>query len=155
MKIAGLLVFINDVHALGLPTSQGLLVTDSWYWDTNDQTRAWSKRFFEKIKKEPSSLHAADYSATTYYLNAVKAAGTDDADKVMAQMRKTKVNDFYAKNGTVREDGRMIHDMFLYEVKSQADSKYPWDYYKLMATVPGDQAFLSPSKSQCALLKKS
>ncbi len=155
MKIAGLLVFISDVHALGLPTAQGLLVTDSWYWDTNDQTRAWSKRFFEKNKKEPSSLHAADYSATMYYLNAVKAAGTDDADKVMAQMRNTKVNDFYQKNGTVRADGRMIHDMYLYEVKAQSDSKYPWDYYKLMATVPGDQAFLSPAKSQCSLLKKS
>jgi branched-chain amino acid transport system substrate-binding protein len=155
MKIAGLLVFISDVHSLGLPTTQGLLVTDSWYWDTNDQTRAWSKRFFEKMKKEPSSLHAADYSAATFYLDAVKATGTDDADKVMTQMRKAKVNDFFMKNGYVRADGRMIHDMYLYEVKAQADSKYPWDYYKLMATVPGDQAFLSPAKSQCSLLKKS
>jgi len=155
MKIAGLLVFINDVHALGLPTAQGLLVTDSWYWDTNDQTRAWSKRFFEKEKKEPSSLDAADYSATTFYLNAVKAAGTDDGDKVMAEMRKTKVNDFYAKNGSIRTDGLMIHDMYLYEVKPQSESKYPWDYYKLMATVPGDQAFLPESKSVCSLVKKS
>jgi branched-chain amino acid transport system substrate-binding protein len=155
MKVAGLLVFIADVHSLGLPTSQGLLVTDSWYWDTNDQTRAWAKRMFEKMKKEPTSLAAADYSAATFYLNAVKAAGTDDADKVMAQMRKTKVNDFYMKNGYVREDGRMIHDMYLYEVKGQAESKYPWDYYKLVATVPGDQAFLAPAKSQCTLLKKS
>jgi len=155
MKVAGLLVFIADVHALGLPTAQGLLVTDSWYWDTNDQTRAWAKRFFEKEKKEPTSLAAADYSAVTYYLNAVKATGSDDGDKVMAQMRKTKVNDFFMKNGTLREDGRMIHDMYLYEVKAQSDSKYPWDYYKLLATVPGDQAFLSPAKSQCSLLKKS
>ena len=155
MKIAGLLVFINDVHSLGLPTAQGLLVTDSWYWDKDDATRAWSKRFFEKIKKEPSSLQAADYSAVTFYLNAVKATGTDDADKVMAQMRKTKVNDFYAKDGTIREDGRMIHEMYLLEVKAQSESKYPWDYYKLVAKVPGDQAFLAASKSQCSLLKKS
>ena len=155
MKVAGLLVFINDVHALGLPTAQGLLVTDSWYWDTSEQTRAWSKRFFEKVKKEPSSLQAADYSATTFYLNAVKALGTDDGEKVMAQMRKTKVNDFYAKNGSIREDGLMIHDMYLYEVKPQSESKYPWDYYKLMATVPGDQAFLPESKSVCPLIKKS
>ena len=155
MKVAGLLVFINDVHSLGLPTAQGLLVTDSWYWDKDDQTRAWSKRFFEKAKKEPSSLQAADYSATMFYLNAVKAAGTDDADRVMAQMKKTKVNDFYAKDGYIREDGRMIHEMYLLEVKPQSESKYPWDYYKLIAKVPGEQAFLAASKSQCALLKKS
>lgn len=155
MKIAGLLVFISDVHALGLPTAQGLLVTDSWYWDSNEQTRAWSKRFFEKEKKEPSSLHAADYSAATFYLNAVKATGTDDGDKVMAQMRKTPLNDFFAKNGNIRADGLMIHDMYLYEVKTPGESKYPWDYYKLMATVPGDQAFLPESKSVCPLLKKS
>ena len=155
MKVAGLLVFINDVHSLGLPTAQGLLVTDSWYWDKDDASRAWSKRFFEKIKKEPSSLQAADYSVTAFYLGAVKAAGTDDADKVMAQMRKTKINDFYAKDGYVREDGRMIHEMYLLEVKAQSESKYPWDYYKLVAKVPGEQAFLSPAKSQCSLLKKS
>ena len=155
MKVAGLLVFINDVHSLGLPTAQGLLVTDSWYWDKDDASRAWSKRFFEKIKKEPSSLQAADYSVTAFYLNAVKAAGTDDGEKVMAQMRKSKVNDFYAKDGYIREDGRMIHEMYLLEVKAQSESKYPWDYYKLVAKVPGEQAFLSPAKSQCALLKKS
>ena len=155
MKVAGLLVFINDVHSLGLPTAQGLLVTDSWYWDKDNDSRAWAKRFFEKIKKEPSSLQAADYSSVTFYLNAVKAIGTDDADKVMAQMRKTKINDFYAKDGYIREDGRMIHEMYLLEVKAQSESKYPWDYYKLVAKVPGDQAFLAASKSQCSLLKKS
>ena len=155
MKVAGLLVFINDVHSLGLPTAQGLLVTDSWYWDKDNDTRAWSKRFFEKAKKEPSSLQAADYSATTFYLNAVKAAGTDDGDKVMAQMRKTKLNDFYAKDGYIREDGSMIHEMYLLEVKAQAESKYPWDYYKLVAKVPGEQAFGSIAKSQCSFVKKS
>ncbi len=155
MKVAGLLVFINDVHSLGLPTAQGLLVTDSWYWDKDDASRGWSKRFFEKIKKEPSSLQAADYSATMFYLNAVKAIGTDDADKVMAQMRKTRINDFYANDGYIREDGRMIHEMYLLEVKAQSESKYPWDYYKLVAKVPGEQAFLSPAKSVCSLIKKS
>ena len=155
MKVAGLLVFINDVHSLGLPTAQGLLVTDSWYWDKDDASRAWSKKFFEKAKKEPSSLHAADYSSAMFYMNAVKAIGTDDADKVMAQMRKTKINDFYAKDGYIREDGRMIHEMYLLEVKAQSESKYPWDYYKLVAKVPGEQAFLAASKSQCPLLKKS
>ncbi len=155
MKVAGLLVFINDVHSLGLPTAQGLLVTDSWYWDKDNDSRAWSKRFFEKAKKEPSSLQAADYSSTMFYLNAVKATGTDDADKVIAQMRKTKVNDFYAKDGYIRDDGRMIHEMYLLEVKAQGESKYPWDYYKLVAKVPGEQAFLAPARSVCPLLKKS
>ena len=155
MKIASLLIFINDVHSLGLPTAQGLLATDSWYWDKDNDSRAWSKRYFEKMKKEPSSLQAADYSVTSFYLNAVKAAGTDDGDKVMAQMKQSKINDFYAKDGYVRADGRMIHEMYLLEVKSQAESKYPWDYYKLVTKVPGDQAFLSPSKSVCPLLKKS
>lgn len=155
MKIAGLLVFINDVHSLGLATAQGLLVTDSWYWDKDDESRAWSKRFFEKAKKEPSSLQAADYSSVAFYLNAVKAAKTDDADKVMAQMRKTKINDFYAKDGYIRDDGRMIHEMYLLEVKAPNESKYPWDYYKLVAKVPGDQAFRSLSQSVCPLVKKS
>ncbi|MGI9026004.1 MAG: ABC transporter substrate-binding protein [Burkholderiaceae bacterium] len=155
MKVAALLVFINDVHSLGLPTAQGLLATDSWYWDKDADSRAWSKRYFEKMKKEPSSLQAADYSVTSFYLNAVKAAGTDDGDKLMAQMKKSKVNDFYAKDGYVRADGRMIHEMYLLEVKAQNESKYPWDYYKLVTKVPGDQAFLSASKSVCPLLKKS
>jgi branched-chain amino acid transport system substrate-binding protein len=155
MKVAALLIFINDVHSLGLATAQGLLATDSWYWDKDADSRAWSKRYFEKMKKEPSSLQAADYSVAAFYLNAVKAAGTDDGDKVMAQMKKSKINDFYAKDGYVRADGRMIHEMYLLEVKAPNESKYPWDYYKLVTKVPGDQAFLSVSKSQCSLLKKS
>ena len=155
MKIAALLIFINDVHSLGLATAQGLVATDSWYWDKDAESRAWSKRYFEKMKKEPSSLQAADYSVTSFYLNAVKAAGTDDGDKVMAQMKQSRVNDFYAKDGFVRADGRMIHEMYLLEVKAPGESKYPWDYYKLVTKVPGDQAFLSPAKSVCPLLKKS
>jgi branched-chain amino acid transport system substrate-binding protein len=153
MKLAGLLMFINDVHSLGLNLTQGMYLTDSWYWDLNDDTRKWSKRYFEKMKKEPSSLQAADYSATMQYLNVVKTIGTDDADKVIAQLKKTKINDMFAKNGVVRPDGRMVHDMFLMQVKSQKDSKYPWDYYKVVQTIPGDQAFTTKAESKCALWK--
>jgi branched-chain amino acid transport system substrate-binding protein len=153
MKLAGLLMFINDVHSLGLNLTQGMYLTDGWYWDQNDESRAWSKKFFAKMKKEPSMLHAADYSATTQYLNAVKAINTDDADKVIAKMKGTKINDMFAKNGTIRPDGRMVHDMFLMEVKKQSESKYPWDYYKVVQTIPGDQAFTTKAESKCALWK--
>ena len=153
MKLAGLLMFINDVHSLTLNLTQGMYLTDSWYWDQNDESRKWSRRYFEKMKKMPSSLQAADYSATMTYLNAVKAIGTDDADKVMAEIRKVKINDMYAKNGTIRGDGSMIHDMFLMQVKSPAESKYPWDYYKVVQTIPGDQAFTSKADSKCASWK--
>jgi branched-chain amino acid transport system substrate-binding protein len=153
MKLAGLLVFINDVHSLGLKLTQGMYVTDGWYWDQNAETRAWSKRYFAKMKKEPSMLQAADYSATMTYLNAVKATGTDDADKVMAQLKKTKVNDMFAKNGEIRPDGRMVHDMYLMQVKTPAESKYPWDYYKVVATIPGAQAYATKAETKCALWK--
>ena len=153
MRLAGLLMFINDVHSLGLNLTQGMYLTDSWYWDQNDETRAWSKKYLAKMKKEPSSLQAADYSATMQYLNAVKAIGTDDADKVMAQLKKTKVNDFFAKNGVIRPDGRMVHDMYLMEVKKPDESKYPWDYYKVVQTIPGDQAFTTKAESKCSLWK--
>jgi len=154
MKMAGLLVFINDVHSLGLKNTEGLLATDSWYWDQNDETRKFAKRFFEKFKRMPSSVQAADYSATLTYLNAVKAAGTDDADKVMAELKKAKINDMYAKNGYIRADGRMVHDMFLMQVKKPSESTKPWDYYKQVAVVPGDQAFTTVADSKCSLLKK-
>ena len=111
-------MFINDVHSLGLKATQGMYLTDSWYWNQSPESRAWSKRFFEKFKRMPSCLQAADYSVTQFYLNAIKAAGTDDGDKVMAQMRKSKVNDMYAKGGWVREDGTMMHDMYLMQVKA-------------------------------------
>ncbi|GAB2859428.1 ABC transporter substrate-binding protein [Pseudoduganella ginsengisoli] len=153
MKLAGLLIFINDIHSLGLNTTAGMYLTDGWYWDANADTRAWSKRYFEKMKKEPSMLQAADYSATANYLKAVKAVGSDDPDKVMAQLKKTPINDMFAKNGVIRPDGRMVHDMYLMEVKKQSDSKYPWDYYKLVATIPGDQAYLTKAESQCKLWK--
>ena len=153
MKLAGLLMFINDVHSLGLKLTQGMYLTDGWYWDQNDETRAWSKRYFAKMKKEPSMLQAADYSATMTYLNAVKTLGTDDAEKIMVHLKKTKINDMFAKNGEIRGDGRMVHDMYLMQVKAPAESKYPWDYYKVIATIPGVQAFATKAESKCALWK--
>ncbi|MCW5301030.1 ABC transporter substrate-binding protein [Herbaspirillum lusitanum] len=152
-KLAGLLVFINDVHSLTPKLTQGMYLTDSWYWDTNEETRKFAKRYFEKQKKMPSSLQAADYSAALQYLQAVKAAGTDDSDKVMAQLRKTKFNDVFQKNGYLRADGRVVHDMYLYQVKTPAESKYPWDYYKLVQTIPAEQAWTTKAESKCSAWK--
>lgn len=152
--LAGLLMYINDIHALGLRTSEGLMLTEAFYWDMNEETRTWSKRYFEKMKKMPNMSQAGAYSSTMHYLKAVQAAKTDDTAKVMSQMKATPINDFFAKNGRIREDGRMVHDMYLFQVKAQAESKYPWDYYKLVATVPGDKAFLPLSQSKCPLIKK-
>ena len=153
MKVAGLLVFINDVHSLGLANTEGLQLADSWYWNQDDASRKFAKRFFDKYKRMPSSLQAADYSATMNYLKAVQAAGTTDSDKVMSTLKGMKIDDFYNK-GQIRADGRMIHDMYLYEVKSSKDSGTPWDYYKTIAKVPGDQAFTTVAESKCAALKK-
>jgi branched-chain amino acid transport system substrate-binding protein len=153
MKLAGLLIFINDIHSLGLGLTQGMYLTDGWYWDQNAESRAWAKRYFAKMKKEPSMLQAADYSATMTYLAAVKATGTDDSDKVMAHMKKTKINDMFAKGGEIRPDGRMVHDMYLMEVKTPAESKYPWDYFKVVQTIPGAQAYMSKAETKCTLWK--
>ena len=153
MKVAGLLVFINDVHSLGLATTEGLQLADSWYWNQDDASRKFAKRFFEKYKRMPSSIQAADYSAASNYLKAVQAAGTTDSDKVMGTLKSMKFDDFYSK-GQVRADGRMIHDMYLFEVKSPKDSSVPWDYYKTLAKVPGEQAFTTVADSKCSLLKK-
>ncbi len=153
MKIAGLLVFINDVHSLGLPNTEGLQLADSWYWNQDEPSRKFAQRFFAKYKRMPSSLHAADYSAAMNYLKAVQTAGTTDGDKVMTTLKGMKIDDFYNK-GQVRADGRMIHDMYLYQVKSSKESITPWDYYKMVAKVPGDQAFTTVAESKCALLKK-
>ena len=153
MKLAGLLMFINDVHSLTPKLTQDMYLTDGWYWDQNEQSRTWAKRYFSKMEKMPSMLQAADYSATMHYLNAVKAAGTDDSDKVMAQMKKTPINDMYTKNGVIRPDGRMVYDMFLMQVKKPAESKYAWDYYKVVQTLPGDQIYTSKAESKCALWK--
>lgn len=153
MKLAGLLMFITDVHSLGLALTQDMYLADAWYWDMNPESRAWAKRYFDKMKKQPSSTHAADYSATLTYLNAVKSAGTDDADKVMASLKSLKINDMFAKDAYVRADGRMIHEMYLMQVKKPAESKYPWDYYKVIARVPGEKAFTDKADSKCALWK--
>ena len=153
MKPAALLAFISDIHSLGLKTAQGLYLTTGWYWDSNAQTRAFSKRFFEVMKKEPTMTQAAFYSATTTYLKAVKAAGTTDSDKVMAELKKIKIDDMFTKNGYVRADGVMVHDMFVMQVKTPAESKYPWDYYKLVKTIPGEEAF-GPLSTTCPMLKK-
>ena len=154
MKMAGLLVFINDVHALGLQATQGMYLTDGWYWDQSDASRAWSKKFEAKVGRKPSMLQAGDYSATAFYLNAIKSTGTDDGDAVMKWMKSNKINDFFAQGGYVREDGRMIHDMYLMQVKTPAESKAPWDYYKVVATLPGDEVYTKLSESTCKLVKK-
>ena len=153
-NLAALLMLITDVDAVGLKTAQGLYLTEGWYWDMNPETRAWAKRFEERMKKKPNSNQASVYSATMHYLNAVKAAGTDDTAAVMKKMHETPVNDMFAKGGKVREDGRMVHDMYLFQVKSPAESKAPWDYYKLKGTVKGEDAFQSLAASRCPQFKK-
>ncbi len=153
MKLAGLLVFINDIHSLGLKTTQGLYLTDSWYWNRDAETRAWSRQFFSKIKRMPSSIQAGDYSAASHYLQAVKAVGSDDADKVLAQMKKTKVNDIFTKGGFIRADGRMVHDMYLMQVKAPDKSTEPWDYYNVVQTFKGEEAWTTKAESKCAAWK--
>jgi branched-chain amino acid transport system substrate-binding protein len=153
MKLAGLLVFINDIHSLGLKTTQGMYLTDSWYWNRDPEARAWSRKFFEKMKRMPSSIQAGDYSATLQFLNAVKATGSDDADKVLAHMRKTPINDIFAKGGFIRGDGRMVHDMYLMQVKSPDKSTEPWDYYNVVETFKGEAAWTTKAESKCAAWK--
>ncbi|MFL4997738.1 MAG: ABC transporter substrate-binding protein [Microvirga sp.] len=153
-SLAGLLVYVNDVKALGLQAAGGMLLTEAFYWDLNDETRAWSKRFFDKTGKMPNMSQAGLYSATMHYLRAVQAAGTDQTTDVMKVMKETPINDFFAKNGKIREDGRMVHDMYLFEVKKPSESQGPWDLYKLVATVPGSEAFQALDKSRCPLVRK-
>ncbi|AWI81219.1 ABC transporter permease [Parazoarcus communis] len=153
-SLAGLLMFITDVHSLGLKSTQTMYLTTGFYWDLNDATRAWSKRYFDKQKRMPSMVQAGQYSSVLHYLRAVKAAGTDEAGKVMAQMKKMPINDFFAKNGQIRDDGRMIHDMYLVQVKKPEESKYPWDYYHVRQTIPAAEAFQPLSESRCSLVKK-
>lgn len=153
MKLAGMIMFINDIHAMGLPAAQGMYLTDSWYWNASDETRAWSRKFFDRRQAMPSSLQAADYSAALQYLRAVKATGTDDADKVLAYLRENKLNDMYIKDGVVRPDGRVVHDMYLLQVKSPDQSKEPWDYFTVAQAIDGNEAFTKQSESRCALWK--
>ena len=142
-KLAGLLVFLTDVHSLGLKTAQGLTITSAWYWDKDDASRAFAKRFMPRnpTGMPPTYTQAGVYTEVAQYLKAIQAAGTDDADKVVAELRKMKINDFMTKDGWLREDGRVMRDMYLEEVKSPAESKYPFDYFKILATIPADQAF--------------
>lgn len=153
-RVAGLLVWDTDVHALGLEVAQGLLLTTAFYWDRDDRTRAWARRFFERMKRMPHMGDAGDYSSTMHYLRATQAAGTDAAGPVMAKMKEMPIDDFFATNGRIREDGRMVHDMYVYEVKRPSESKYPWDYYRLRGTIPASEAFRPLSESACPLVKK-
>jgi branched-chain amino acid transport system substrate-binding protein len=152
-KLAGLLVFINDVNTLGLEAAQGILLTNAFYWDRNEESRSWAQRYFQRMRKMPNMTQAGIYSATTQYLNAVEAAGTDATQAVMDKMRATPVNDFFARNGKIRDDGRMVHDMYLYEVKKPGESTGAWDYYKPVATIPAEEAFQPLSESKCPVAK--
>ncbi len=152
-QMAGLLVLITDVHALGLPAAQGLLLTTSFYWDMDDKTREWSKRYFAKMNRMPTMWQAGVYSSVMNYLNAIKDAGTDEPLKVAAKMREKPIEDFFSRHGRLREDGLMVHDLMLVQVKSPQESKYPWDYYKVLSHISGDEAF-GPPNPACPLVKK-
>lgn len=154
MKLAGLLVFINDVHALGLDATQGMYLTSAWYWNQDEESRKWAQRFFDKIKRMPSFLQAGDYSATSYFLKGVKATGTDDPDTVIKWMKSNKINDFFTKDTTVREDGRVLNTMYLMQVKKPGESKTPWDYYNVVTKLPGEEVYTSREESTCDLIKK-
>lgn len=154
MKLAGLLVFINDVHALGLDATQGLYLTSAWYWNQDDASRVWAERFFKKLNRMPSFLQAGDYSAAAYYLKAVKESKTDDADTVMKWMKSNKINDFFAKDAVVRKDGRVINDMYLMQVKKPSESKRPWDYYNVVKKLPGNEVYASLEESTCKFIKE-
>ena len=154
MKPVALLVFLTDVQAVGLDIAQGLVLTTAWYWNMDDTTRGFANRFFEKTKKMPTFSQAALYSATLTYLNAVKAVGSTDPDKVMEQLHKTKVNDIFVKDGVIRPDGLLEHDMYIVQVKTPSESKGDWDFYKILKTMKGDEAFGKLANSTCPLVKK-
>ena len=153
-KMLALLAQITDIHSLGLETAQGLIFTEGFYWDMNDETRAWSKRFYERMHRMPTMIQAGVYSSAMHYLRAIEAAGTDDAKPVLAKMRAMPVNDFFAKGGHIREDGRMVHDMYLVEVKTPAESTGEWDIYKILATIPGNEAYRPLNEGGCPLVAK-
>ena len=152
-QMAALLALITDIHSLGLQTAQGLLLTTSFYWDMDDKTREWSKRYFAKMNQMPTMWQAGVYSSVMHYLQAIRATGTDDPLKVVAEMRKHPIEDFFSRNGKLREDNLMVHDLMLVQVKTPEESKYPWDYYKILAKIPGDQAF-GPEDPACKMVKK-
>jgi branched-chain amino acid transport system substrate-binding protein len=152
-QLAGLLLFISDIDALGLEVAQGLVLTTGFYWDMDEQTREWSGRFFERHGAMPTMVHAGVYSSVMHYLRAIEAAGTDEAQAVVAQMKETPVEDFFARNGTIRPDGRMVHDMYLVEVKRPDESEGRWDYYTILRTIPGDQAYRPMAEGGCPLVE--
>ena len=152
-KLAGMVVFLNDIHSMGLEVTQGLMLTTGWYWDMNDETREWANRYHKRMDRMPTMAQAGVYSSTLHYLNAVKETDSDDSQVVRAKMIETPINDMFAKNGTLREDGRMVHDMYLAQVKTPAESKSEWDLYKILRTIPADQAYRPLAESQCKLIK--
>ena len=154
MKPAALLAFLTDINAIGLEAAQGLYLTAGWYWDLDDKSRAFAKRFFDKVHREPTFPQAAYYSATLTYLNAVKAVGSTDPNKVMAELHKTKIDDMFTSNGVIRPDGLLEHDMYIMQVKTPAESKAPWDYYKLVQTMKGEEAYGKLADSACPLVKE-
>lgn len=152
-QLAGLLVFLNDVHAMGLDATQGLLLTTGWYWDMDDEAREWSERYYDRVGRMPTMVQAGVYSSTMHYLKAVEATGTDDTQTVREHMMSQEINDFFARNGRLREDGRMVHDMYLAQVKSPAESEHEWDLYEILATIPAEEAYRPLSESQCKLVQ--
>jgi branched-chain amino acid transport system substrate-binding protein len=153
-QLAGMVVLLNDIHAMGLEVSQGLMLTTGWYWDMNEESRTWAQRYYERIGRMPGMIQAGIYSATMHYLNAIKVSGSDDAQTVRAQMMDTPVNDMFTKNGSIRADGRMVHDMYLAQVKTPAESKGEWDLYNIVRTIPGEEAFRPLAESTCKLLSQ-
>jgi branched-chain amino acid transport system substrate-binding protein len=152
-SLAGLLLFVSDVHSLGLQTAQGLKLTEAFYWDQDDQTRAWSKKFFDKTNKEPTMTQAGVYSSTLHYLEAIKATGSIDPAGVIKELKSKPINDFMIRNGHLQDDGSLVHDMYLFEVKKPSESQGPWDLYKLISTIPGDQAYKRPHGNECPAVK--
>jgi branched-chain amino acid transport system substrate-binding protein len=153
-SLAGLLLVLSDIHALGLETAKGLVLTTGFYWDLDDESRAWSQRYYERMQRMPNMVQAGVYSSVMHYLKAVQEAGSDEGKVVAAKMKELPIKDMFARNGKVREDGRMVHDMYLARVKTPAQSKKPWDYYEIVRTIPGDQAYLPLDRSPCPLVKK-
>ena len=151
-KLAGIVMFISDIHSLGLKTAQGLTITEGYYWDKDDLSREFGKKFFARMNRMPTMNQASTYSATMHCLKAVKAAGVRDTKTVLAKMRETPVKDYFTQNGKLREDGRMVHSMLLLEVKKPEESKYPWDYYKVLAELPGDEVFRPMKDGGCPLV---
>jgi branched-chain amino acid transport system substrate-binding protein len=150
-RLAALLFTLAEVHGLGLKAAQGLVLTEGYYWDLDDQSRPFAKRFMERTGRMPNMVHAGTYSAVSHYLKAVQAAGTDETEAVVKKMKEMPVDDFFARKGKVLDNGRMVHDMYLFQVKTPNESKGPWDYYKHLATIPGDQAFATLQESGCNL----